>query len=204
MPRWRTSDPRRSDPSVATTSPCTWNSGSAWTSTSSAVQLQAAASASRFAAIARADSTTPFDGPVVPLVNTIRPPLAERSSAIAPSPTPIARRRDRRQTRDRGALLGQQRRRPADPDDARDLGRSRPRIDRHDVQPGAERGAEADRRARVGHGPQRDRSLGGQARPQARLPRGRAGQRVSEPSGKETAGASAGPASAGSSGMRGR
>ena len=51
--RGATPPPRRSGPSIPSTSPCTWNSGSAWTTTSSAVHAQASARASRFVAIAR-------------------------------------------------------------------------------------------------------------------------------------------------------
>ena len=67
-PRWCSAPPSRSGPSRPSTSPCTWNSGSACVSVSSAVHSQAAASASRFEAIARRDSRTPFGGPVVPEV----------------------------------------------------------------------------------------------------------------------------------------
>ncbi len=54
VPRWCSAPPRRSGPSTPSTSPCTWNSGRAWASRSSAVQSQASASASRFAATAAA------------------------------------------------------------------------------------------------------------------------------------------------------
>ncbi len=49
----RSVPPTRSDPSTPRTSPCTWNSGRAWTSTSRSVQPQAPASASRSNAAAR-------------------------------------------------------------------------------------------------------------------------------------------------------
>ncbi len=67
-PRWWTVPPRRSGPSTPRPRPCTWNSGSACTTTSSAVHSHAAASASRLLASARCGSTTPLGGPVVPEV----------------------------------------------------------------------------------------------------------------------------------------
>ncbi len=67
-PRCRTDPPRRSGPRMPSTSPCTWNSGSPCTSTSSAVHCQASASASRVAARARRGMTAPLGGPVVPEV----------------------------------------------------------------------------------------------------------------------------------------
>ena len=67
-PRWYAAPPRRSGPSTPRISPCTWNSGSPCATTSSPVQSHASASASRFEAIARRGSTTPFGGPVVPEV----------------------------------------------------------------------------------------------------------------------------------------
>ena len=68
LPRCRTEPPRRSGPSVPRTSPCTWNSGSPCTSTSSAVHCQASARASRVVASARRGRTAPLGGPVVPEV----------------------------------------------------------------------------------------------------------------------------------------
>ncbi|CAM5554220.1 hypothetical protein SGLAM104S_03188 [Streptomyces glaucescens] len=67
-PRCRTLPPRRSGPRTPSTSPCTWNSGSPCTSTSSPVHRQASASASRVAATTRRGMTAPFGGPVVPEV----------------------------------------------------------------------------------------------------------------------------------------
>lgn len=67
-PRCRTEPPRRSGPRVPRTRPCTWNSGSPWTSTSSPVHCHASASASRVEAIARRGMTAPLGGPVVPEV----------------------------------------------------------------------------------------------------------------------------------------
>ncbi len=68
LPRWRTEPPRRSGPRIPRTSPCTWNSGSPCTSTSSPVHPQASASASRVVASARRGRTAPLGGPVVPEV----------------------------------------------------------------------------------------------------------------------------------------
>ena len=65
-PRWRSSPPRRSGPSIPSTRPWTWKSGRPWMSTSSAVHSQASASASRLEAIARRGRIAPFGGPVVP------------------------------------------------------------------------------------------------------------------------------------------
>ena len=58
--------PRRTGPSVPRISPWTWNSGSAWATTSRSVHSHASASASRFDAIERRGRTAPFGGPVVP------------------------------------------------------------------------------------------------------------------------------------------
>ena len=60
-------------PSRPSTSPCTWNSGSPCTSTSSGVHAHASASASMSAASARRLSSTPLGGPVVPEVYITRP-----------------------------------------------------------------------------------------------------------------------------------
>ncbi len=65
-PRWRSSPPRRSGPKTPITSPCTWNSGSPWVSTSSPVHSHASASPSRLEETARRGSTAPFGRPVVP------------------------------------------------------------------------------------------------------------------------------------------
>lgn len=68
LPRCRTEPPRRSGPRMPSTSPCTWNSGSPCTRTSSPVHCQASASASSVVAIARRGMTAPLGGPVVPEV----------------------------------------------------------------------------------------------------------------------------------------
>ena len=64
-------DPTRSAPNTPSTSPCTWNKGRPCTSVSSGDHCQAWAKASRSAATARRDSTTPFGRPVVPDVYMI-------------------------------------------------------------------------------------------------------------------------------------
>lgn len=68
LPRCRTEPPRRSGPRMPSTRPCTWNSGSPCTRTSSPVHCQASASASSVVAIARRGMTAPLGGPVVPEV----------------------------------------------------------------------------------------------------------------------------------------
>ena len=67
-PRCSARPPRRSGPRIPITSPCTWNSGSAWATTSRSVHSQISASASRLVAIARRGITAPLGGPVVPEV----------------------------------------------------------------------------------------------------------------------------------------
>jgi hypothetical protein len=67
-PRWTAVPPRRTGPRIPITSPCTWNSGSPWVTTSRSVQAQASARASRLEATDRRGSTAPLGGPVVPEV----------------------------------------------------------------------------------------------------------------------------------------
>ncbi|MCZ7684694.1 MAG: hypothetical protein M5U28_40340 [Sandaracinaceae bacterium] len=60
--------PALSAPKRPSTRPCTWKSGSACTTVSSAVHSQAAASASRSKATLRRVSSAPLGAPVVPEV----------------------------------------------------------------------------------------------------------------------------------------
>ena len=85
--------PRRSGPSMPMIRPCTWNTGSACATRSSAVHRQISASASRLEVIARRGIWTPLGGPVVPDVYITNATSSSPSSSgrVVPAAAPAAR-----------------------------------------------------------------------------------------------------------------